>query len=179
MLNSALRAHWLDISYSPRKVRFACVARIVPVSETMKLKRSENDAVVEMLEKTPLWSGLSRQDLNSIVTRSHKRKFESGSTIVSKGEGGVGFYLILDGAVEIRSDGRTRSKLGPGQFFGEMSVLDNQPRSADVVAVEPLKVLVLEAWGFSGLISVRPKIALKMLQEFVRRLRATDKALTE
>jgi CRP/FNR family cyclic AMP-dependent transcriptional regulator len=153
--------------------------RIVPGSEIMKFKRSENDAVVEMLEKTPLWSGLSRQDLNSIVTRSHTRKFESGSTIVSKGEGGVGFYLILDGAVEIRSDGKTLSKLGPGQFFGEMSVLDNQPRSADVVAVQPSRVLVLTSWAFNALVSLRPRIALKMLQEFVRRLRATDKALTE
>ena len=145
----------------------------------MKLRRTESDVVVEMLEKTPLWTGLSRQDLKMIVERSHMRKFESGSTIVRKGEGGVGFYMILDGAVEIRSDGRTLSKLGPGQFFGEMSVLDNQPRSADVVTVEPSRTLVLTAWSFNGLVSLRPKIALKMLQEFARRLRATDRALTE
>ena len=112
----------------------------------------------------------------SIVVKSSKeRNFESGQTIVRKGEPGVGFYLILEGAVEVRSDGRTLSKLGPGQFFGEMSILDNQPRSADVVTVEPSRILFLSASSFKTLIFANPKIALKMLQEFVRRLRNIDK----
>ena len=145
----------------------------------MKLKRSEKDPVIEMLQSTPLWSGLSSQDLKLIVKLSKERGFEIGQTIVSKGEGGIGFYLILAGAVEVRSDGNVLSRLGPGQFFGEMSVLDNQPRSADVVAVEPSRVLILSAWSFKTLISDNPKIALKMLQEFVRRLRNTDKSLSD
>ena len=144
----------------------------------MKLRRSENDAVVEMLEKVPLWSGLSKKELKSMVRVSKERRFESGDTIVKKGEGGIGFYLIIDGTVEIRSDGNTLSKLGPGQFFGEMSVLDNQPRSADVVTVQPSRVLILTAWDFKGLISAKPRIALKMLQELVRRLRNTDLSLS-
>ena len=145
----------------------------------MKLHRTENDAVADMLEKSPLWAGLSKQELRSIVKLSKERKFESGHTIVSKGESGIGFYLILDGAVEIRSDGNTLSKLGPGQFFGEMSVLDNQPRSADVVAVEPTRALIVSAWSFKALISDNPKIAVKMLQEFVRRLRRTNQSLSD
>jgi CRP/FNR family transcriptional regulator, cyclic AMP receptor protein len=147
--------------------------------EIMKLQRSEKDPVIEMLQNTPLWSGLSSQDLKLIVKLSKERGFESGQTIVSKGEGGIGFYLILAGTVEVRSDGNVLSKLGLGQFFGEMSVLDNQPRSADVVAVEPSRVLILSAWSFKTLISDNPKIALKMLQEFVRRLRNTDKSLSD
>jgi len=114
-----------------------------------------------------------------VVKLSRERTFESGHTIVSKGEGGIGFYLILEGAVEVRSNKKTLSRLGPGQFFGEMSVLDNQPRSADVVAVERSRVLVLSAWSFRSLISDNPRIAFKMLQEFVRRLRDTDKSLSE
>jgi len=145
----------------------------------MKLDRSENDAVVEMLGKTSLWSGLGKQELKSIVNNSKEREFESGSTIASRGEGGIGFYLILDGAVEIRSDGNTLSRLGPGQFFGEMSVIDNQPRSADVVAVERSRVLILTAWKFKALISENPKMAIRMLQELVRRLRNDDRTLTE
>jgi CRP/FNR family cyclic AMP-dependent transcriptional regulator len=145
----------------------------------MKLQRSEKEPIIEMLQNTPLWSGLSDQDLKLIVKLSKERDFESGQTIVSKGEGGIGFYLILAGAVEVRLDGNVLSKLGPGQFFGEMSVLDNQPRSADVVAVEPSRVLILSAWSFKTLISDNPKIALKMLQEFVRRLRNTNKSLSD
>jgi CRP-like cAMP-binding protein len=145
----------------------------------MKLLHSENDAVVDMLEKSPLWSGLGKQDFKAIVRMAKQQKFNSGDTIVKKGEEAVGFYLVLDGAVEIRSDGNTLSRLGPGQFFGEMSVVDAQPRSADVVAVEPSRVLLLSAWSFKSLVSDRPRIAVKMLQEFVRRLRNTDRALSE
>jgi len=139
----------------------------------------ENESVIEMLGKTSLWSGLGKQELKAIVNNSKERKFESGGIIASKGEGGIGFYLILDGVVEIRSDGKTLSRLGPGQFFGEMSVIDNQPRSADVVAVEPSRVLILTAWKFKALISDNPKMAIRMLQELVRRLRTADRTLTE
>ena len=143
----------------------------------MKLSDKESAPVVEMLEKSSLWSGLIKKDLKSIVRLSKERTYETGDVIVQKGEGGVGFYLILEGSVEIRSDGKTIAKLGSGQFFGEMSVIDNQPRSADVVAVEPSRCLILSAWSFNALISENPKIALKMLQEFVRRLRSTNQAL--
>jgi CRP/FNR family cyclic AMP-dependent transcriptional regulator len=153
--------------------------RTVSGIEIMKFRGTENDAVVEMLEKTSLWSGLSKKDLKLIVKLSKERKYETGDIIVRKGEGGVGFYLVLEGSVEVRSDGTALSRLGPGQFFGEMSVLDNQPRSADVVAVGPLRCLTLSAWTFNGLISNNPRIALKMLQEFARRLRSADLALSD
>ncbi|MGP8070377.1 MAG: cyclic nucleotide-binding domain-containing protein [Candidatus Bathyarchaeia archaeon] len=145
----------------------------------MKVPRSEDDLVVDMLEKCSLWSGLDKQDFKAIVKISKQQKFQSGETIVKKGDEGTGFYLVLDGAVEIRSNGKILSKLGPGQFFGEMSVVDTQPRSADVVAVEPSRVLFLSSWSFKSLVSERPRIAVKMLQEFVRRLRSTDRALSE
>jgi CRP-like cAMP-binding protein len=132
-----------------------------------------------MLAKASLWSGLDRKELKFIVNLSKERKYGTGDAIVRKGEGTVGFYLILEGSVEIRSDGTTLSKLGPGQFFGEMSVIDNQPRSADVLAMEPSRCLILSAWSFNALISKHPKIAVKILQEFVRRLRDTNKALTD
>ena len=145
----------------------------------MKSRKVAKDPVIEMLEKASLWSGLGRKDLNFIVKLSKERKYEAGDLIVQKGEGGVGFYLILDGSIEIRSNGTILSKLGPGQFFGEMSVIDNQPRSANVVAIEPSRCLVLSAWSFHALVTQHPNIALKILQEFVRRLRETNKALTD
>jgi CRP-like cAMP-binding protein len=145
----------------------------------MKQRGKKSDPVIEMLENASLWSGLDRRDLKFIVQLSKERRYETGDAIVRKGEGTVGFHLILDGSVEVRSGGMVLSKLGPGQFFGEMSVIDNQPRSADVVAMEPSRCLILSAWSFNALVSKHPKIALKILQEFVRRLRDTNKALTE
>jgi CRP-like cAMP-binding protein len=145
----------------------------------MKLSRSENDVIVEMLEKCSLWSGLDGQDLKAIMKVSKQQDFQNGETIVKKGDEGAGFYLVLEGAVEVRSNGKTLARLGPGHFFGEMSVVDTQPRSADVIAVEPSRTLVLSAWAFKSLVSERPRIAVKMLQEIVRRLRNTDRALSE
>ncbi len=94
----------------------------------------------------------------------------SGDFIVRKGETGIGFYLIAEGNVEVRSDGQVLSRLGAGQFFGEMSILDGKPRSADVVALEPSRCLALSAWSFKSIVSSHPKMALKLLQESVRRL---------
>jgi len=138
-----------------------------------------NDSIIEMLQNTPLWSGLTKQDLGLVARSSEERNFESGQTIVRKGEPGGGFYLILDGAVEVRSNGKTLSKLGPGQFFGEMSILNNESRSADVVTAEPSKILFLSALSFKTLLFANPKIALTMLQEFGRRLRNTDESLSD
>lgn len=145
-------------------------------SGIMKLHGEENEAVIAMLEKNPLWSGLDRKDLKAIVKVAMERKFETGDIILSRGEGGVGFYLIRDGSVEIKSDGNILAKLGPGQFFGEMAILDNQPRSADVVAAEPSRCLIVSEWSFKALISDNPRIALNMLQEFARRLREANKS---
>jgi len=137
----------------------------------MKLTSSETNTIVEILQKAPLWSGLTERELKVIAHSFKELKYERGDVIVRKGEAGIGFYLIMDGTVEVRSDGRVLSKLGPGQFFGEMSVLDGQPRSADVVALEPSRCLALTSWNFKSIVSEHPKMALKLLQESVRRLR--------
>jgi len=135
------------------------------------MKASEANAIVEILQKAPLWSGLTERELKVIAHSFKELKYETGDVIVRKGEAGIGFYLIMDGTVEVRSEGQILSKLEPGQFFGEMSVVDGQPRSADVVAVEPLRCLALTSWSFKSIVSEHPKMALKLLQESVRRLR--------
>jgi CRP-like cAMP-binding protein len=142
----------------------------------MKLHGEDNEVVITMLEKNPLWAGLDRKDLKAIVKVATERKFETGDIVLGKGEGGVGFYLIKDGSVEIKTDGNILAKLGPGQFFGEMAILDNQPRSAEVVAAKPSRCLIVSEWSFKALISENPKIALNMLQEFARRLREANKS---
>jgi CRP/FNR family cyclic AMP-dependent transcriptional regulator len=137
----------------------------------MKLRSSETDAIVDMLQKAPLWSGLTEKELKVIARSFRELKYETGDVIVRKGEAGVGFYLIADGTVEVRSDGKVLSKLGSGQYFGEMSILDGQPRSADVVALEPSRCLALSSWSFKGIVSEHPNVALKLLQESLRRSR--------
>jgi len=129
---------------------------------------------------TPLFSGLSKGQLKSIVRSSKERSFKKGEAIVREGEeSGVGFYLIVGGSAEVRRDGRSLTKLARGQFFGEMGLLDQQPRSADVVALEDTDCLVLSAPTFWSLVSTNPKIGRALVQELARRLRETDRTLTE
>jgi len=136
----------------------------------MKLSSSDTNEITQILQKAPLWSGLTEKELKIIARSFRELKYESGHTIVRKGERGLGFYVIADGAVEIRSDGTVLAKLGPGEYFGEMAILDKQPRTADVVTLEPSRCFGLTAWRFESIISTHPKMALKLLQESVRRL---------
>ena len=105
-------------------------------------------------------------------------EFPAGTRIVSAGTTGTGFYLILSGAAEVIRDGETVAKLGAGDFFGEMALLDGAPRSADVVATEDTICLVLSLWALKGIIAVTPDIAVEMLEELVQRLRKTEHALS-
>ncbi len=132
------------------------------------------------LKDVGLFSVLSERELSSVVSRAKERSFEAQSKIVEEGSLGIGFYLILEGQVEVRRGGRVLARLGEGQFFGEMALLQGDvPRSADVVALEDTRCLVLARWDLLALIKGHPEMGFKMLAELARRLRETDRALCE
>ncbi|MDP8959161.1 MAG: cyclic nucleotide-binding domain-containing protein [Actinomycetota bacterium] len=137
------------------------------------------EATIELLTGCPLFSRLKRRQLQALVSSAKQREFESGAAIVKEGDSGLGFYLILSGRVEVRKGPRRLRELGPGDFFGEMALLDGAPRSADVVAMEPTECLILTSWELHGVISTHPSVAVEMLGEVARRLRDTDRSLTE
>ncbi|MDA4122491.1 MAG: cyclic nucleotide-binding domain-containing protein [Thaumarchaeota archaeon] len=135
--------------------------------------------VAEMLRSVPLFSGLKPKHIKTIIDSGRQTSYDAGKHIVKEGEDGVGFYLILDGEVEVRRRGKLLSKLGKGDFFGEMSLIDKQPRSADVIAMTPVTCFGLTSWIFSGIVRTEPDIAMNLMRELVRRLRGTNKVLTE
>jgi CRP-like cAMP-binding protein len=143
------------------------------------LTDSEKKTVVSMLQEVPLFSSLDKKGLNSVTNTAAKKTYEEGKIIAKEGEKAITFFLILDGAVEVRRRTKVLARLGRGQFFGEMALFDNQPRSADVVATEPTTCILLTTWALSGVIASNPKIAEQIIQELVRRLRESDKALSE
>jgi len=114
-----------------------------------------------------------------MLNSSKEMIFRAGDPIVKEGEAGLGFYVILDGQAFVKRKGKTVAKLKKGDFFGELALLDDQPRSADVVASEATKCLVLLRWNFWALVSKNKKMARELLREMARRLRATDEALSE
>jgi CRP/FNR family transcriptional regulator, cyclic AMP receptor protein len=126
------------------------------------------------LVAVPLFAGLDHKELETIAESGREVSFEAGKKILQQGERGLAFLLILDGSVEVNKDGKRLAKLGKGQFFGEMTVIDDQPRSADVVAIEPTTCFGLTAWSFDAVIGSNPSIAKQIMKELVRRLRQLE-----
>ncbi|HTT16982.1 MAG TPA: Crp/Fnr family transcriptional regulator [Thermoplasmata archaeon] len=135
--------------------------------------------VAAMLGKAPILAALTERQLRSLAKTAKVIAYPPSSRIVKEGEPGIGLYLILDGEAEVRHGDRVLAKLGTGQFFGEMSLLDEQPRSADVVTLRPSECAVLSRWEFWGFAKSEPEVLQGVLREMARRLRETNRALTE
>ncbi len=133
-----------------------------------------------LLKKVPLFAQLGDRHLQAIARSAKELKYSAGQPIVREGEqSNVGFFLIADGQVEVRRGDQVLAKLGAGQFFGEMSVLDGQPRSADVFAVSDTTCLGLTSWDMKSLVTNTPEIAMGIISELARRLRQTSMKLSE
>jgi CRP-like cAMP-binding protein len=131
-----------------------------------------------MIGSVPFFSSLSARDRKKLLAQGKEMSYKAGDTIVTEGTTGVGFFLILDGKAEVRKKGKVLATLSKGQFFGEMSLIDDLPRSADVVALQPSKCWAITSWSFAALIKVQPELALGMLKEVVKRLRAAQSSPT-
>ena len=134
----------------------------------------DNKQVIGLLKSTPIFANTSEKSLESMIKSAVEKTVSPGDKVVQEGQGGVGFYLILDGKAEVIKDGQKLAELGTGNFFGELSVIDGQPRTADVVAVTETKCWILSQWAMKSIIANHPEVALSMLEELARRLRATD-----
>lgn len=138
----------------------------------------DNAKIIEALKKTPIFAKTTDESLSTLLKVAIQKTVKAGTKIVERGQSGLGFYLILDGTAEVVAGGKKLADLGQGSFFGEMSVIDGAPRTADVVAKTETTCLVISQWAMRGSITTHPEIALSMLEEMVRRLRATDEART-
>ena len=140
----------------------------------------KDESASSYLKDATIFSVLSDKELSAILRTAKERSFDAGSKIVEEGSLGIGFYLILAGQVEVRRGVHVLARLGAGQFFGELALLHGDlPRSADVVALEETRCLVLPRWDLLALIKTHPELALRMLAELARRLQETDQALSE
>src|SRR5262249_20681874 len=98
--------------------------------------------------------------------------FAEGETVTEEGTPGGRFHVIQTGAVRVVANGRTRATLGPGEYFGELSLIDGEPRSATVVATEPLTTISIAEWNLRPLLKTQPSISYKLLVVMCRRARA-------
>jgi CRP-like cAMP-binding protein len=137
---------------------------------------------LELLRGVELFSDLKEREIKSLAEFCVERLFEKGQTLVKQGDSGLGLYILGSGKVKIMKKTSTGEELeiavlGPGDFFGEMTVLDSSPRSANVIALEDTRCLLLTAWEFKARLEERPEMALKVLPVVVKRFRETNEKL--
>jgi CRP-like cAMP-binding protein len=130
-------------------------------------------APVELLQQVPLFQSLSRDELATLSRSFKDRTFKAGSAVTTEGQSGVGFFVIEEGGATVSVGGADRRTLGPGDYFGEMALIDDQPRSATITADSDLKCWGLTSWEFRPLVESNAQIAWAMLQTLAKRLRET------
>jgi CRP-like cAMP-binding protein len=135
-----------------------------------------HDRKSELLSAARLFDGVDAEGMARIAAVAIQVEFPADHVIARQGEIGTGFFVIVDGAVRVVRDGETIAELGPGDFFGELSVLDGQPRIAQVVAQGPTTCLALATWDFEAVLLEEPRVTLAILRGLAMRLRDLTEA---
>jgi CRP-like cAMP-binding protein len=129
------------------------------------------DRKIELLGTVALFDGIGSDGLAAVAEQAEEVDYAAGRSIVRQGEIGTGFFLITAGRTRVVRDGETLAELGPGEFFGELSLLDGEPRIAAVVSETPTTCLAIPSWKFDTLLEAQPRLAVALLRVVARRLR--------
>ncbi|MCU1498739.1 MAG: cyclic nucleotide-binding protein [Acidimicrobiales bacterium] len=132
---------------------------------------------LQHLAEIPLFSALSKRDLQRIAKASNEVSRDAGSVLVDQGDAGREAFVIIDGTATVKRNGRKVGTLGAGDAIGELSLLDHGPRTATVTADTPMTLLVLSAREFSGVIEEVPGLAHKLMIELAKRVRELDRQI--
>jgi CRP-like cAMP-binding protein len=131
-------------------------------------------APTELVQGVPLFAGLDRREIQGLASSMKERTFNSGQTIAAEGQSGIGFFVIAEGTAKVSQGGEERGSLGPGDYFGEIALIDDGMRTASVTADSDLKVYGLTSWEFRPLVETNASIAWKLLQTMAKRLREAE-----
>lgn len=128
-------------------------------------------ASLEYLSSVPLFSGLSKRDLRRVAEAAEEITVEEGETLVDQGRPGDELFVVLKGKAVVRRNNRKVGDLGPGEYFGELALLDRLPRAASVIASTPMTLLVLGRRRFGDVLEEVPGMATTLLASMAGRLR--------
>ena len=130
--------------------------------------------VAENLSRVPLFSGSSDKDLRKLADRMTERTFSEGDTVTEQGSSGIGFFVIEEGDATVSIKGEIVRTLGPGDWFGEIALIDDGPRSATIVAGTDLRCRGMTAWEFRPFVQEHPEVAWPLLETLAARLREAE-----
>ena len=122
------------------------------------------EGAADLLKRVPIFSDLDRKELERIAASMKQRTFSAGETVTSEGQSGVGFFVIEEGQAVVTVGGEERRKLGPGDYFGEVALLNESARTATITAETDLRCYGLTSWEFRPLVETHGSIAWKLLQ---------------
>jgi CRP/FNR family cyclic AMP-dependent transcriptional regulator len=126
---------------------------------------------IEQLMRVPLFDGLNKRELQSLASSFKERTYKAGDTVASEGSGGVGFFVIDEGVAKVTLRGEERASLKPGNYFGELALIDEGTRTATITAETDMRCYGLTSWEFRPLVESNASIAWKMLQALAKQLR--------
>lgn len=148
--------------------------RLEPVPSASSIRQDEK---MERLEAVPLFEACTRRQLRAIAQITQSFDAPVGTILIRAGEPGEEFFLIVEGTARVHVSAKKRLRLRPGDFFGEMSLLDGEPRSATVVAETPMRLLVISRKNFSALFAKVPDMSRTLMATLSRRVRQAERAL--
>jgi CRP-like cAMP-binding protein len=131
-------------------------------------------ATIDQLRQVPLFHGLPDAALKHVLDIGKQIRHAPGDPVLEEDRSGVGFHLILSGSAVVTVGGAEVARFGPGDYFGEMSIIDGRPRSASVTAVDDLTTLAITAWEFEGLMEHHPSMMRVLLIELSGRIRQIE-----
>jgi CRP/FNR family transcriptional regulator, cyclic AMP receptor protein len=123
----------------------------------------------DLLQRVPIFQGLEPRELERIAGSMKQRTFRAGDTVTAEGQGGVGFFVIESGEAKVTIGGKDRRTLGPGDYFGEVALLTDSPRTATIKAETDLRCYGMTSWDFKPLVESHSSIAWKLLQTMAKK----------
>jgi CRP/FNR family transcriptional regulator, cyclic AMP receptor protein len=132
-------------------------------------------APVDLLQQVPLFEGLSSDELEGLAASLKERHFRAGDSVAVEGSGGIGFFVIADGTASVDVHGEKRGQLGPGDYFGEVALIDEHARrTATITAETELTCYGMTPWQFRPFVETNAQVAWRLLQVMARRLREAE-----
>ena len=128
------------------------------------------DTKVQALRRAPLFAGLSRKELTELAKVTEDVDFDTGKVLCREGQTGQEFFVIMEGEVEVTRRGKKLATSGSGDFFGEIALVENLPRTATVTAQTPIRSFVLTRRSFLRLLDEQPRVERKVMRALARRL---------
>ena len=125
----------------------------------------------DTLRRVPLFAGLDNKELDQIATSMRERRFSAGDVVTQEGSGGVGFFVVEEGEADVSVGGQARGSIGPGDYFGEIALINESPRTATLTARTDMLCYGMTPWDFRPLVESNSVIAWKLLTAMAEKMR--------